>query len=227
MASFAVTGEVDPFLHVSLRRGEKIFCESNAMVMMEDSLELKGQMRGGIGQSLLRRFANEESVFQQEICAVRGDGDCLLAPSLPGSIALLEVSSAASYVLADGSFVAAESGVELKSKLNSLSGALFGGTGGFMVMEASGNGRLAVSGFGSIYTLDVLPGREMTIDNHHAVAWSSNLDYEVGMISSGGLLGSLMHSTTSGEGMVLKFKGQGKVIVCSRNREIFNTPNQQ
>jgi len=35
-------------MHVSLLRGEKIYCESNAMVMMESALELKGKMTGGL-----------------------------------------------------------------------------------------------------------------------------------------------------------------------------------
>jgi uncharacterized protein (AIM24 family) len=30
-----------------------------------------------------------------------------------------------------------------------------------------------------------------------------------------------VNSATSGEGMVLKFSGRGKVIICSRNRENF------
>ena len=33
------------------------------MVMMEAPLELKGRLQGGLMQSLLRRFANEESYF--------------------------------------------------------------------------------------------------------------------------------------------------------------------
>ena len=56
MAQFTVTGDIDPFLHVSLLRGEKIYCESNAMVMMESALELKGKMTGGLGSALMRRF---------------------------------------------------------------------------------------------------------------------------------------------------------------------------
>ena len=40
MPIFTVTGDIDPFLHVSLTRGESIYCESDAMVMMEDNLDL-------------------------------------------------------------------------------------------------------------------------------------------------------------------------------------------
>lgn len=227
MPSFNLTGDIDPFLHVSLRKGEKIFCESGAMVMMEASLQVKGQMRGGIGRALVRRLANDESLFQQEIEAVGGDGDCLLSPALPGSIELLEVAPGLSYTLSDGSFVAADSGVELRPRMNTLGGGFFGGTGGFVIMEASGQGTLAVSGFGSIFTLDVAPGRETVIDNSHAVAWSSGLQFEVGMPNTGGgFFGTLVNSATSGEGLVIKFRGQGKVVICSRNRDLFRAQGQ-
>jgi len=228
MPSFNVTGEIDPFLHVSLSKGERIFCESGAMVMMEDGLQVKGQMRGGLGRALLRRLATDESLFQQEIEAVGGGGDCLLSPTLPGAIELLDVTPDATYTLSDGSFLAAESGVEVRARMNTLGGGLFGGTGGFVIMEAVGRGKLAVSGFGSIFTLDVTPEREITIDNSHAVAWSSGLHYEVGMPNSGssGFFGTMINSATSGEGLVIKFRGRGKVVICSRNRAVFRAQAQ-
>ncbi|NEX21042.1 TIGR00266 family protein [Thiorhodococcus mannitoliphagus] len=227
MPTFTVTGDIDPFLHVSLRQKEKIFCESGAMVMMEAPLQVKGQLRGGLGRALMRRLATDESLFQQEIEAVSGDGDCLLSPTLPGSIELLDVRPGENYTLSDGSFLAAESGVEVRARMNTLGGGLFGGTGGFVIMEASGQGKLAISGFGSIFTIDVTPGRETVIDNNHAVAWSSNLQFEVGMPQTGGgFFGNVVNSVTSGEGLVIRFRGQGKVVICSRNRDIFRGPGQ-
>lgn len=222
MATFTVTGDVDPFLHISLKRGEKIYCESDAMVMMEGTLDLKGKMTGGIGSALMRRFANGESLFQEHIEAVRGDGDCLLSPTLPGAVEVLDVGSA-SYKLTDGAFLAAESGVSLSVATQNIGSALFGGTGGFFIMEATGMGKIAVSGFGSSFTLDVLPGKDIVIDNAHVVAWDSRLHHEISVATnrSGGFLGNLVNSATSGEGMVLKFSGQGKVVICSRNRESF------
>lgn len=222
MAEFTVTGDVDPFLHVSLKRGEKIYCESNAMVMMEQALELKGKMTGGLGNALMRRFANGESFFQQHIEAVRGDGDCLLSPTLPGAIQVLDVG-ATNYKITDGAFVAAESGVTLTVRSQGLGTALFGQTGGFFICEASGAGKLAVSGFGSSFIIDVEPGKEITIDNSHVVAWDSSLHHDISVATqnSGGLLGQLVNSVTSGEGFVLKFSGRGKVVICSRSRENF------
>lgn len=222
MPVFTVTGDVDPFLHVSLEKGEAIFCESDAMVMMEANLDLSGTVQGGILQAAMRRFANGESFFQQRIEAARGAGDCLLSPTMPGGVEVLEVG-ARQYLLSDGAYVAATSGVQVTARSQGIGNALFGGTGGFFIGQSSGTGQLAVNGFGSLFKLDVQPGKDITIDNGHVVAWDSTLQYSLSASTNTkrGLLGNLVGSMTSGEGMVLKFSGQGQVLVCSRNKDSF------
>ena len=222
MSLFTVTGDVDPFLHVSLQKGEKIYCESNAMVMMDDTLDLKGKLTGGFGSALMRRLSNEESFFQQHIEAVRGDGDCLLSPTLPGAIEILDVGEHR-YLLSDGAFVAADSAVTLTVRTQNIGSAVFGKAGGLFICEASGSGKLAVAGFGTSFILNVEPGKNVIIDNAHVVAWDSRLHYEISVTTrqGSGLFGQLVNSVASGEGMVLKFSGEGKVVICSRNRENF------
>jgi len=222
MPVFTITGDVDPFLHVSLRHGEKIYCESDAMVMMEATLELKGRMTGGLGSALMRTFANGESFFQQHIEATKGDGDTLLSPTLPGAMQVVDVGQR-QYMISDGAFVAATSGVQLNVRTQSLGNALFAQSGGFFITETSGSGQLVVSGFGSISQLEVEPGKDVIIDNAHVVCWDSALHYEMSVTTnrSGGFFGNLVNSVTSGEGMVLRFSGHGKILVCSRNRNGF------
>lgn len=222
MPVFTVTGDVDPFLHVSMRRGETIYCESDAMVMMESTLDLKGKMKGGLGSALMRTFANGESFFQQHIEATRGDGDCLLSPTLPGAMQAIDCGPN-QYIISDGAFVAATSGVDLKVRTQSVGNALFAQSGGFFVTETTGSGQVVVSGFGSMSVLDVEPGKDAIIDNAHVVCWDSTLRYEISVTTGGnsGFLGNLINSQTSGEGMVLRFSGKGKVYVCSRNRNAF------
>jgi uncharacterized protein (TIGR00266 family) len=225
MPSFNATGDVDPFLHVSLKQGEKIYCESDAMVMMESTLDLRGRMTGGIGSAIMRRFANGESFFQQHIEAVRGDGDCLLSPMLPGAIEVIDVG-VRQYLMNDGAFVAATSGTEMKVRTQSIGNALFAQSGGFFIMETSGSGQVVVSGFGSMFQLDVVKGKDVVIDNAHVVCWDNTLKYEISVTTGGGggiggFLGNMVNSVTSGEGIVLRFSGSGKVFVCSRNRDTF------
>jgi uncharacterized protein (TIGR00266 family) len=228
MPVFSVTGDVDPFLHVAMQRGETIYCESDAMVMMEATLDLKGKMKGGLGSAIMRTFANGESFFQQHIEATRGDGDCLLSPTLPGAMQVVDIGPR-QYMISDGAFVAASSGVELKVRTQSLGNALFAQSGGFFITETAGSGQLVVSGFGSMSVLEVGPGKDVVIDNSHVVCWDSSLRYEMSITTgaSSGFLGNLINSQTSGEGMVLRFSGTGKVHVCSRNREAFQRWTQQ
>lgn len=223
MPVFTVTGDNDPFLHVSLRHGESISCESDAMVMMESNLDLTGRIQGGILGALARRLANGESFFQQHIKATRGDGDCLLAPTLPGAIEVLDVG-VVQYKIADGAYMAATEGVEVTAQMQNVGAALFGSTGGFLIGQTSGSGQVAVTGFGTLFTLDVTPHNPITIDNGHVVAWDSRLNHQISLSTNQerGLLGNIVNSMTSSEGVVLKFSGSGKVIICSRNAGSFS-----
>lgn len=237
MAEFNVTPGSEPFLLVKLNKGEGVFCESDAMVMMEPGLELSGNLRGGVFQSLMRTFTTGESLFQQSITAKHAAGECLLAPQMSGDIAILNVGPNQNYCISDGAFVAAENGVEVKAMAQTnLGSAIFGQNGGFVIMKAAGVGKLCVTGSGDLLTLHVetVGEQEYTIDNGHVVAWESTLNYRIGIVNSGGLVRSVVNTFTSGEGAVFKFKGKGKVIVSSRNMrgliskilEMIPRPNQ-
>lgn len=216
--NFQTVGERDPFLLVQLSRGETVHAESNAMVSMDASLDLKAQMQGGLLSALGRKLANGESFFQQHIQASRGDGEVLLAPLLPGDIQVLDVGPQ-QYMLNDGAFLASETSVNITARMQGIGQALFGGTGGFFVMETQGSGKLAVAGFGSVFALTVAPEQDVIIDNQHVIAWDSRLKYSISASTtrSKGLLGNLVNSVISGEGLVTRFSGAGKVYVSSRN----------
>lgn len=218
---FSLIGDTEPFLHCNLAIGESVFCESDAMVMMEDGLELTGEMRSGLFQSLTRRFTTGESLFQQKITATTAGGDCLLAPQLDGDVEILDVGVGQNYCLNDGAFVACSEQIELEASLQrNLGGAVFGQTGGFVIMKTTGQGKLAVTGKGVIFAIEVTKDKPVTIDNGHVVCWDSALDYSLSVSSANedrGLMGNLINSVTSGEGFVLKFRGSGKVYLSSRN----------
>lgn len=223
MANFTLTQGQDPFLHVHLKKGEKIYSESNSMVMMDGTLDLTGKMNGGFFQSVMRKMANDETFFRQEIIATRGEGDVLLSQKLPGALKILEISNQQHYNLNDGAFLACEDGVETTVKSQGIGGALFGSTGGFFITKVKGSGKLVVGGFGDIFEIDVNPGNDVIIDNNHVVAWDDMLDYKISISTSKGkgFFGNLLNSQLSGEALVTRFSGQGKVYICSRNKMDF------
>jgi uncharacterized protein (TIGR00266 family) len=183
-------------------------------------------MHGGFWRALLQSLTNRESFFRQQIQATNGDGTCLLAPALPGAIRIIEVG-ATQYLLNDGAFMAATSGVVLQVRTQSLGKALLGKSGGLFVMATSGQGQIVISGFGTMKVLSVEPGKEIIVDNTHVVCWDKNLQYKITVATtrqnSGvkGWVGGAFNSLKSGEGMVLRFSGQGKVYICSRNPRSF------
>lgn len=218
MVHFEVTGGVDPLLTAHMQKGDKVLAEANAMVAMQDGLSLKGRSRGGLFKSLARKILNDETFFQLFIEADEADGDVLLAPKIPGDIMILDIGER-QYMLSDGAFLASTDTVSLDVKSQGIGRALLGDSGGFFVMSTSGAGQVAVSGFGSIQELEVKLGHKLLVDNGHLVAWDASLDYELTINSSrSGLLGKLVNSQLTGEGILLKFKGEGKVYVCSRNK---------
>lgn len=221
MATFQVEGGVDPLLIVKLEKGEAVATESNAMVAMDRALSLRGRTRGGFFGSLARKLLNDETFFQQWIDAPDEPGEAVLAPNLPGGIELLDVGER-QYCLSDGAFLASTEGVEIETKAQGVGKALFGGSGGLFIMKTSGSGRLAVSGFGHIRAMKVERDRPIMVDNGHLVAWDAALDYELSINTSrSGLLGKIVQSQITGEGVVMKFKGDGLVLVCSRNKGTF------
>lgn len=218
MIEFEVTGGVDPLLKAHLDKGDILFAESNAMVSMDQTLTLTSNAKGGFFQSLGRKLLNEENFFQQKYVAEKDSGDVLLAPIIPGDIKLLEVGTT-QYMISDGAYLANTENVSFEIKTQSLGRALLARSGGLFIMKSQGQGKIAVAGFGSIREVDVTPNKPILVDNGHLVAWDAGLSYELTLnMSHSGFFGKLIESTTTGEGIVLKFSGQGKVYVCSRNR---------
>lgn len=218
MPTFSTVGNVDPFLHVSLKQGESIYAERGAMVSMDTTLELKGEARGGMLGALARRLTSGESFFQQTMAATNGDGDALFSPNLPGDVMVLQCGQR-QFRLNDGAFLAADTTVEIKIRNQGLGQAVFGGTGGLFIMETAGSGSLAIAGFGALFAMEVKPGSDMIVDNTHVIAWDAGLAYSISASTvQRGFFSGLLNSMTSGEGLVNRFSGNGQVIVASRNK---------
>lgn len=52
--------------------------------------------------------------------------------------------------------------------------ALLGNSGGLFVMATEGEGRVAVSGFGSVRRIDIADGQKLIVDNGHLLAWEKH-----------------------------------------------------
>jgi uncharacterized protein (AIM24 family) len=75
--------------------------------------------------------------------------------------------------------LAAEEGVSLSTEFQrSFFKAGFSGHG-MVLIKAQGSGILAISAYGSLFKYVVRAGEHRVVDNHHVVAWSEGMEYEM------------------------------------------------
>ena len=194
-------GQVD----IGLAAGETIRCESGAMAWMEGDLEVKGRLGTGLFTALGRKMFGGESLFLAEYTAARS-GHVTLAPTAPGTV-LSRKLSGETFHLTAGSFLAATQGVTLKTRFDGLR-AFFSGEGAFFI-ECSGRGMVLFNAYGGVIEREV--EGELTVDTGHVVAWETSLDYKIGT------LGGFKATLFSGEGVVMRFSGQGKIWLQTRH----------
>ena len=76
------------------------------------------------------------------------------------------------------------------------------------MLRASGTGDLLFNAYGAVVERQV--DGELTVDTGHLAAFEPTLDYSIGT------LGGVKQTLFSGEGLVLRFRGQGTVWLQSR-----------
>lgn len=192
---------------VTLDAGETIEAEAGAMMGTSSNVTMTTQA-GGVMKGLKRMFGGE-SFFRNQFTAQGGQGEVLLAPSLCGDMAVLDVNDR-SWFIQSSSYVAGHQTIDLNTKVGGFK-TFFAGEGIF-VLKATGRGQVIVGAFGALERID-LDG-ELIIDTGHLVAWedSPGLTYKVTKAGSGWIAAFL-----SGEGLVCKFQGKGTIWIQTRN----------
>jgi len=203
-------------LKVHLGAGESLKAESGAMVSMSPNVDVKGTADGGI-MAGLGRMLSGETFFFQELSANRGAGEVLLSPSSIGDIQAVELDGSYRLFVQKDGFLAGTSGIQVNTKMQNLSRGLLSGEG-FFIIEISGSGTVFLSSYGAIHAINLEPGEERIVDNGHLVAWPDYVHYSIEKASKG-----WFSSITSGEGLVCRFRGEGVVLIQSRNPSGFGT----
>ncbi|MDO3408453.1 TIGR00266 family protein [Saccharibacillus sp. CPCC 101409] len=203
-----------PLLQVQLGPNESIKAESGAMVSMSPNIELKGTMEGGIMRGLGRMLSGE-SFFFQELLSVGRYGEATLAPAGPGGIEAVELDGSYRLMVQKDGFLAATAGIDVNTRMQNLSKGLMSGEG-FFIVEISGKGTVFLSSYGAIHAINLEAGQEVVVDNGHLVAWPDYMNYSIEKASKG-----WVSSFTSGEGLVCRFRGEGVVLIQTRNPRSF------
>lgn len=189
------------FLTVHLPSNKKIKVEAAAMASMDTNLVMKTKLKGGFS-----RFLSGESLFINEFTAQNGSGQIQIAPACPGDIKHVYLENETIY-LQNTSFLASDESIKVESKWQGLTKGFFSGES-FFLIRCSGTGDLWFNSYGGIIEIDVTDG--YVVDTSHVVAFTEGLEYSVKSV------GGYKSLFFSGEGLVCKFTGQGKVWIQTR-----------
>lgn len=197
--------------HVRLDAGEEILAEAGAMIAMSDRLQVNTTMRqgrkGGGIMGGLKRMIGGESLFLSQFRSHQDGNEIWLAPKLIGDLLVYEMSGQDLVVQAT-SYLACSSQVDVDLGFEGIK-TLFSGESVFW-LTLSGYGKAILTSFGGIYAIPV--DGEYTVDTGHIVAFERTLDFNVTKANS-----SWIGSFLGGEGLVCRFRGQGKVYCQTHN----------
>ncbi|MFB6166134.1 MAG: TIGR00266 family protein [Haloarculaceae archaeon] len=194
---------------LSLEAGEQVLAEAGAMVSHSQGIEMTTNATGGFLTSLKRGLLGGESFFQNTFTAERA-GTLSLAPALPGDIVHHELTDETVYVQS-GSYIASEPDLDVDTEFGGA--RTFFGSEGLFLLEVSGAGPLFLSSYGAIEAVDLADTEPFTIDTGHVVAFEEGTDFTVERV--GGLKSTLL----SGEGLVARFAGSGRVWLQTRSQD--------
>ena len=204
---FEISGNPDyGHLKVGLAQGETILAEAGAMSWMAGPLNVRSHLMGGVSKAIIRKLVGGESLFVGEYTADGGNGSIGFSPAEPGSV-LHRRLDGDTFILTAGSFLACTPGISLKTRFGGMK-ALFSGEGAFF-LECEGSGDLFFNAYGGVIERE-LDGA-LVVDTGHLVAWEPSLSYTIGG------MGGLKQTLFSGEGLVLRLEGRGKVFLQTRH----------
>jgi uncharacterized protein (TIGR00266 family) len=198
-------------LKVELDAGESISAESGAMVTMTPNIEIQTSAKGGLLSSLKRSVLGGESFFQNTFTCREGKGVITFGPSYMGDAEYIPLSG--EWFVQSGSYLCSTPGLDIDTKFQGLKGVISGES--LFFLRISGQGDLFISSFGAIHPIDLQPGEEIRVDTGNLVAFQQGITYNVERV------GGLKSTVLSGEGLVLRLKGPGKLYVQTRSPASF------
>lgn len=192
-------------IKMHLEPGDSIVAEADAMASMSASLDMKTSWNGGVIGGIGRRLFGGESMFVNTF-STETEGELILTQPFPGDIECIELNGNTMF-LQPGAFLACESTVKLGLGWAGLRMAI--AREGLFRLKVSGHGRIWFGAYGGIFQREI--DDEYVVDTGHLVAYEPTIGIRVGM--AGGIFSSFF----SGEGLITRVTGPGRIYMQSRS----------
>ncbi len=204
-------------LEIQLNEAESVVAQPNSMLSMTAGIGLRAQAgrsgsKSGAGwMGGVKNMLGGESFFTAEFFAKRDAQTLTLAPDSYGDILTIPLAGAGGYYLTRGSYLSNVGPCELKIKYGGVKGVM--AKTGLFLLHASGEGTVFCQSYGAIVERELAAEENFFIDNKFVVAFADTITYQLVKATE-----SLKDSLLSGEGLVNRFTGPGRVYYQSRGK---------
>ena len=203
---------------IELQPGDAFLSDSGAMFRASANVDIdvttRTKGKGGILAGV-KRLLGSDTFFLSTYTVTDGKpGEVGVSPTLQGHVRRLDLDGSTAWLCAGGSWLGCDANMEMDVQFQGLKG-LFSGESMFF-MHVRGVGPLLVNAYGTI--TEVAIDGELIVDTGHVVAFEDTLSYSLTKIG-----GSWITSFLGGEGIVMHFRGRGKLLVQSHNPKEFGS----
>lgn len=198
--------------YCQLRHGEGMYVEAGAMLAMSTGIKITtGIGGGGLGRAIMRSTLGGETFFMARYRAEIDETWVTIAPRYPGDLEVVDVAGGV-WMVEAGALLAGSDTLTIDVKYAGIRLALM--KEGLTMLKVSGaSGLMVLSSYGGFTSLDLLEGQEVIVDTGHLVAFTEGIAIKIGLV------GGVVTSQTSGEGLAAVLRGPGRVLLQTRSEQ--------
>lgn len=216
-----IVGDDMQCVEITLDPQETVIAEANAMMMMDEGVEMKTIFGDGRGQpqsfldkmfSAGKRVLTGESLFMTTYTNISGvRRTAWFAAGYPGKIMPLDLRDYHGKIICQkDSFLCAAKGVSIGIAFQKKLGAGFFGGEGFIMQKLEGDGQVYIHAGGTTIQRELASGEMLRVDTGCLVAMTQTVDYDIQFV------GGIKNTLFGGEGLFFaQLRGPGHVWIQS------------
>ncbi len=202
---------------VTLNPGEKFIAEAGAMASMDGALSMETKLAGGFFAAFLKQFFAKESLFVNHFRnQTQQPLQLVLTQSTVGQIVCEELKDQA-LCFQPGAYIGHVGQLKLGVQWAGLT-SFFAGEG-LLRLRILGSGLVFFGAYGGITSREI--DGELIVDSGHLVAYDPQIKMRLGLPGGGNFISGLITAVTSGEGLINRVSGKGRLYLQSRSIEGF------
>lgn len=208
-------GPVFSILELDLDETDTVVAQPNSMLSMTGGISLSaavGRRDGSPGWwGGVKSMLGGENFFTAEFGAKKPGQTLTLAPNAYGDILTIHLEQLGGFYLTRGSYLANVGPCNLKIKYGGLKGVM--SKKGLFLLHVSGSGIVFCQSYGAIIERSLEADEKFYVDNRFVIAFSDSIAYQLVKATD-----SVRASLMSGEGLVNRYTGPGKLYYQTRGK---------